>query len=64
MTAVAKKTALERRVLTSAIWVELTGLDLRAEFSTLHYAVADYWPAKRLMHRLTIETDDLGGSSK
>ena len=28
--------------------------------STLHYAVADYWPAKRLMHRLTIETDDLG----
>ena len=28
--------------------------------ATLHYAVADYWPAKRLMHRLTIETDDLG----
>ena len=31
--------------------------------STLHYAVADYWPAKRLMHRLTIETDDLGDST-
>ena len=28
--------------------------------ATLHYAVADYWPARRLMHRLTIETDELG----
>lgn len=28
--------------------------------ATLHYAVADYWPQKRLMHRLTIETDALG----
>ncbi len=31
--------------------------------ATLHYAVADYWPAKRLMHRLTIETDALGEQS-
>ena len=30
--------------------------------ATLHYAVADYWPAKRCMHRLTIETDELGDS--
>ena len=28
--------------------------------ATLHYAVADYWPQKRLMHRLTIETDAFG----
>lgn len=28
--------------------------------ATLHYAVADYWPQKRLMNRLTIETDALG----
>lgn len=28
---------------------------------TLHYAVADYWPQKRLMHRLTLETDTFGG---
>ena len=27
---------------------------------TMHYAVADYWPARRLMHRITIETDELG----
>ena len=28
--------------------------------ATMHYAVADYWPQRRLMHRVTIETDDLG----
>ena len=28
--------------------------------ATLHYAVADYWPAKRLMNRMTIETDAIG----
>ena len=28
--------------------------------ATMHYAVADYWPARRLMHRITIETDELG----
>ena len=27
---------------------------------SLHYAVADYWPDTRIMHRLTIETDDIG----
>lgn len=26
----------------------------------LHYAVADYWPEHRLMHRVTIESDTLG----
>jgi taurine dioxygenase len=25
--------------------------------ASMHYAVADYWPEHRLMHRLTIETD-------
>jgi taurine dioxygenase len=28
--------------------------------STMHYAVADYWPARRLMHRVTVETDEVG----
>jgi taurine dioxygenase len=28
--------------------------------STLHYAVADYWPEKRRMNRMTIETDFIG----
>ncbi len=28
--------------------------------SSLHYAVADYWPDTRIMHRLTIEDDALG----
>ena len=28
--------------------------------SSLHYAVADYWPDTRIMHRLTIEKDALG----
>ena len=28
--------------------------------ATQHYAVADYWPERRLMHRVSIETDDLG----
>jgi taurine dioxygenase len=28
--------------------------------ATMHYAVADYWPAKRLMNRVTIETDAIG----
>ncbi|MEM7250496.1 MAG: TauD/TfdA family dioxygenase [Pseudomonadota bacterium] len=27
--------------------------------ASMHYAVADYWPARRLMHRLTIERTDL-----
>lgn len=30
--------------------------------SSLHYAVADYWPDTRIMHRLTIEEDVLGGA--
>ena len=30
--------------------------------SSLHYAVADYWPDTRIMHRLTIEDDALGKS--
>lgn len=28
--------------------------------ATMHYAVADYWPERRVMHRITIETDDIG----
>jgi taurine dioxygenase len=28
--------------------------------ATMHYAVADYWPEKRLMNRVTIETDAIG----
>ncbi|MCB1743128.1 MAG: TauD/TfdA family dioxygenase [Gammaproteobacteria bacterium] len=28
--------------------------------SSLHYAVADYWPDTRIMHRLTIEKDTIG----
>ena len=36
---------------STAIW------DNRA---ALHYAVADYWPERRLMHRVTIESDRLG----
>ena len=28
--------------------------------ASMHYAVADYWPERRRMYRLTIETDDLG----
>ena len=31
--------------------------------AALHYAVADYWPEKRLMHRVTIVDDALGASS-
>lgn len=31
--------------------------------ASMHYAVADYWPDQRLMHRLTIETDDLGADA-
>lgn len=27
--------------------------------ASMHYAIADYWPERRLMHRLTIETDEL-----
>jgi taurine dioxygenase len=27
--------------------------------ASMHYAVADYWPERRLMHRLTIESDGL-----
>ena len=30
--------------------------------ASMHYALADYWPEHRLMHRLTIETDHLGES--
>lgn len=30
--------------------------------ASLHYAVADYWPDRRVMHRLTIEKDALGAS--
>ena len=28
--------------------------------ASMHYAVADYWPERRVMHRLTIESDALG----
>lgn len=28
--------------------------------ATMHYALADYWPERRLMHRITIETDAIG----
>lgn len=28
--------------------------------SSLHYAVADYWPDTRIMHRLTVEEDAIG----
>jgi taurine dioxygenase len=28
--------------------------------ATMHYAVADYWPERRLMNRVTIETDEVG----
>ena len=28
--------------------------------ATMHYALADYWPQTRLMHRVTIETDEIG----
>tara|TARA_Y100000746_G_C15323585_1_gene374724 strand:- start:32 stop:619 length:588 start_codon:yes stop_codon:yes gene_type:complete len=31
--------------------------------STSHYACADYWPERRLMNRVTIETDELGTAS-
>ena len=31
--------------------------------STSHYACADYWPERRLMNRVTIETDALGAAS-
>ncbi len=30
--------------------------------SSLHYAVADYWPDTRIMHRLTIEADAIGAA--
>lgn len=30
--------------------------------AALHYAVADYWPKKRLMHRVTIVEDALGAA--
>ena len=30
--------------------------------AALHYAVADYWPEKRLMHRVTIVDDALGAA--
>ena len=42
---------LQWRKGTIAIW------DNRA---SLHYAVADYWPDTRIMHRLTIEDDVIG----
>ena len=32
--------------------------------AALHYAVADYWPDTRTMHRVTIVTDDIGKRSK
>lgn len=28
--------------------------------ASMHYAVADYWPAHRLMNRVSIETDEIG----
>lgn len=28
--------------------------------TTMHYALADYWPERRVMHRITIETDEVG----
>jgi taurine dioxygenase len=31
--------------------------------AAMHYAVADYWPAHRLMHRVSIETDSIGCAS-
>ena len=31
--------------------------------ATMHYALADYWPQTRLMHRVTIETDEIGAPS-
>jgi taurine dioxygenase len=31
--------------------------------AALHYAVADYWPEKRLMHRITIVDDVLGATA-
>jgi len=31
--------------------------------ASLHYAVADYWPDTRIMHRLTIEDDAIGGAA-
>lgn len=30
--------------------------------ATMHYAVADYWPERRLMNRVTIETDEIGAT--
>ncbi len=30
--------------------------------AALHYAVADYWPETRRMNRITIETDQIGGT--
>lgn len=30
--------------------------------ASMHYAVADYWPQKRLMNRVTIETDEIGNA--
>ena len=31
--------------------------------ATQHYAVADYWPERRLMNRVSIETDALGANA-
>ena len=31
--------------------------------SVQHYAVADYWPEHRLMNRVSIETDAIGGQA-